>query len=109
VNAALRVQGSQLPLAPSLPLAFPEHHPRKGLGVSKSEGDEAEVAQAIMGYLAEQPHAMDTLEGIAEWWLMRHHVRVSVETLNQVLRGLVERGQLDAIGTGEHRRYRLKS
>lgn len=67
-----------------------------------------EVAQDILGYLAEHPQAMDTAEGIAEWWIMRQQIRVNVATLTRVLRGMTERGQLEEIGTGEQRRYRLK-
>lgn len=67
-----------------------------------------EVAQDILGYLAEHPQAMDTAEGIAEWWIMRQQIRVNVTRLTRVLRGMTERGQLEEIGTGEQRRYRLK-
>lgn len=67
-----------------------------------------DVAEAVLGYLAEHPQATDTLTGIAEWWLMRHQVRVTVTTLGRVLRRLTERGVLDVIGEGEHRQYRLR-
>jgi Fe2+ or Zn2+ uptake regulation protein len=67
-----------------------------------------ELAEAILQYLAEHPHAMDTLEGIAEWWLMRQQVRVQVNALARVLRQLTEQGFLEAIGSGEDTRYRLK-
>jgi hypothetical protein len=67
-----------------------------------------DVAEAVMGYLAEHPQAADTLAGIAEWWLMRQEVRVTVTTLGRVLHVLVERGLLEVIGEGEHRRYRLR-
>ena len=70
---------------------------------------EEEVAEAILGYLAEHPHAMDTPEGIAEWWLMRQQVRVSVTTLMKVLQRLTEKGLLEEIKNGESRRYRLKA
>lgn len=67
-----------------------------------------ELARAVLGYLAEHPDAMDTPEGITEWWLMRQHVRVQVEAVEQVLRELAESGVIEQIGTGEQRRYRLK-
>lgn len=75
--------------------------------MTRWESDE-EVADAILGYLAEHPQAMDTLEGIAEWWLMRHQVYVNVATLARALSRLTEDDALEGIGTGEHRRYRLK-
>ena len=74
-----------------------------------SSPDEEEMTQAILGYLAEHPHAMDTLEGIAEWWLMRHHIRVSVAMLARVLQRLTDSGVLEELGSGDHRRYRRKA
>ncbi len=35
---------------------------------------------------------MDTLEGIAEWWIARQQIRVDVEILARALRRLTERG-----------------
>jgi hypothetical protein len=67
--------------------------------------EHAEVTEAILGYLAEYPHAMDTAEGIADWWLMRQQVRVHVTVLMRVLHRLTEQGLLEEIGTGEQRRY----
>ena len=67
-----------------------------------------ELSQAILQYLAEHPHAADTVEGIAEWWLTRQRVRVDVQTIAKVLHELSERGLLEETGTGDHRRYRLK-
>ncbi len=71
--------------------------------------DEDGVAEAILGYIAEHPHAMDTVEGIAEWWLTRQAIRVNVVLLTRVLHRLTESGLLEEIGSGEHRRYRLKT
>jgi hypothetical protein len=65
------------------------------------------MAEAVMEYLAEHPHAMDTQSGIAEWWIMRRQVRVDVELLGRVLAGLTEKGLLGKNGSGEHARYYL--
>jgi hypothetical protein len=69
---------------------------------------EAELADAILKYLSEYPQAMDTLEGISEWWVMRAQVRVEVDTLLRILRQLIERGGLEEIGPEENPRYQLK-
>ena len=70
--------------------------------------DEEQVAQAILNYLDEHPSAMDTLPGIAEWWLQREQVRVTIEMLARVLTRLIESGQLEEIGQGTIRYYRRK-
>jgi hypothetical protein len=70
---------------------------------------EEELTEAIVGYLRERPHAMDTLAGIAEWWIMLQKIRVDVETLSQALSRLTDRGVLEKIGSGETACYRLKT
>ena len=70
--------------------------------------NDEQVAQSILGYLAEHPRAMDTVEGIAQWWIMRQQIRVTATTVARVLRQLAERGLLEEFGDGEQRRYRLK-
>jgi len=75
--------------------------------VSPTDDDDA-VAESVLRYLAEHPRAMDTLEGIAEWWIAREQVRVSVTTLGRVVRRLTEVGVLEEIVGGDETRYRLK-
>ncbi len=70
--------------------------------------NDEEVAESILAYLAEHPQAMDTVDGIAQWWIMRQQVRVNVTTLTRVLQGLADKGLLEQLGDGEQRRYRLK-
>ncbi len=70
---------------------------------------EESLAELVIAYLAEHPNAMDTLDGIAEWWIMRQQFRVDIERLATVLNRLTECGQLDRIGSGSTARYRLKS
>jgi len=69
---------------------------------------EGELAKAIMAYLAEHPEAMDTLEGIAEWWVLRQQGRVELDSLNRALLRLKAEGLLEAEGKGQLARYRLK-
>lgn len=69
---------------------------------------EPELGEAIRQYLAEHPQAMDTLEGIAEWWLMRQRVRVDLEVLERVLRHLTAEGVLEQMGSGDQARFRLR-
>ena len=71
--------------------------------------DEREIAEAVVEYLREHPDAMDTMQGIAEWWLMRHQIRTGVTAIANVLSRLTASGVLEEIGAGENRRYRLRA
>ena len=68
---------------------------------------ESDLYRAVVAYLAENPEAMDTLEGIAEWWVMRQRIRVSVGTIAGVVRQLVEDGLLEQVGPHDRPRFRL--
>jgi hypothetical protein len=68
---------------------------------------ESPLEEAVIGYLAEHPHAMDTLDGIAEWWIQRQRVRVDVTELSRALERLVGRGALQRVDSGVASLYRL--
>ena len=70
---------------------------------------EQEVVDAILEYLEEHPQASDTLEGIAEWWIMRRQVRAELDALQNALRQLTESGVLVITGEGDRSRYQLKA
>ncbi len=67
-----------------------------------------DVAAAILGYLEEHPHGMDTLEGIAEWWIARQQIRVEVAAVARVLERLTEGGAVEVVTANGHRLYRRK-
>ena len=69
---------------------------------------EFELGQAVMSYLEEHPEAMDTRDGIAEWWLARHEARVELRRLSRVLEKLAAEGILETEGDGENTRYHLR-
>ena len=75
--------------------------------MNSTHGD-AEVAEAILGYLAEHPQASDTAQGIAQWWIIRQQARVSATAVSRALRELTEKGLLEEICDGTQRRYCLK-
>jgi hypothetical protein len=66
------------------------------------------MEKALRHYLAEHPEAMDTAEGIAEWWFMRQRLDVDLDTLAKTLRRLTDEGVLERIGAGIDARYRLR-
>jgi hypothetical protein len=69
---------------------------------------ERELCEELLGYLREHPHAMDSLEGIAEWWLPRHQIRVGVERIARALETLTRRGMLQEVEDGDRLLYRLR-
>lgn len=68
---------------------------------------EEELTDAILEYLAEHPRASDTLEGIAEWWIMRQQIRAEIKTLAKVLSRLTKTGRLEKTGDGDEALYHL--
>jgi DNA-binding IscR family transcriptional regulator len=70
-------------------------------------GAEAELALAVMRYLAEHPQAMDSVEGIGEWWVTRERVAVEVESLTKVLQQLVDVGLIEKVDSTKGPLYRL--
>jgi hypothetical protein len=65
------------------------------------------VDRAVLSYLADHPDAMDTLEGIAEWWIERERIRLDVLAVSRALGRLMDRGVIEKVGAGERALYRL--
>jgi DNA-binding MarR family transcriptional regulator len=74
---------------------------------SDTKRREAELAHAVMSYLAEHPQAMDSAQGIAEWWVMREQLQVDVQALVRVLQRLVDEGLIEKVGSPNGPLYRL--
>jgi hypothetical protein len=66
-----------------------------------------ELAEAVNEYLAQHPQAMDSLEGIAEWWLPQFAGHVDLNALARTLDAMVEQGVLEEVGSTRVS-YRLK-
>ena len=69
--------------------------------------DDDRLRAAVLAYVAEHPGAMDTLDGIAEWWIARQQIRVNVKRLASVLDELTRIGSLESVDVGGERMYRL--
>ena len=50
------------------------------------------IADEILAYLAEHPRAQDTLEGIAEWWLLEQEIKRWTAQVRAALAELVAQG-----------------
>lgn len=78
--------------------------------MSTERGESAWPPEAIhiLRYLTRHPEASDTLEGVAEWWVMRETIEHGVEETARALDFLVSRDLLIEDREVEDRpRYRL--
>ncbi len=76
-------------------LSVPKQHLHQTInqqGRIQVDGDWNGQAQVILRYFQAYPHAMDTLEGIAQWWLAKNGTRSPAAQIEAVLADLVVRG-----------------
>jgi hypothetical protein len=71
----------------------------------RSEADN--VADSILDYLEEHLQAMDTLEGIANWWVQSNDTPLGRDALARVLDALIECGDVQVVDAGAARLYRV--
>lgn len=50
------------------------------------------TAQRILDYLRDHPLAQDSMEGIAEWWLLERKIREAAADVGKALSELAARG-----------------
>jgi hypothetical protein len=73
-----------------------------------SDPREDAVCRELLSYLREHPRAMDTLEGIAGWWIPRHQIRIGVEIVAHALDTLTRGGLVERVPHGGRMLYRLR-
>jgi hypothetical protein len=67
-----------------------------------------EISLRILSYLADNPEADDTPEGIAQWWLLEREIRDQTAAVQRALAELTAEGWLVTARTpGSPLRYRL--
>lgn len=67
-----------------------------------------ETSLSILSYLASNPEADDTPEGIAQWWLLEREIRDQTAAVQRALAELTAAGWLvTARNPGSPVRYRL--
>ncbi|MDX9768494.1 MAG: phage tail protein [Ectothiorhodospiraceae bacterium] len=69
----------------------------------------AAIAEAIHRYLLARPHALETIEGVAKWWLLRQRYDDDMELLRQALDYLVQKGCVVTVMLGGRIFYRAGS
>lgn len=56
--------------------------------------DKSQIAHAILAYLRDHPEARDTVDGIAQWWLLDQKIKCQIEMVKETLTELTEKGFL---------------
>ena len=56
--------------------------------------EKSQIARGILAYLSEHPEAQDTLDGIAQWWLLDQKIKCQIEMVKEALTELKEQGFL---------------
>ena len=64
-----------------------------------------QIAYDILAYMAENPDAQDTLEGIVGWWLSEQEVKSNTALVGEALTELVNRGLILARRCKDARTY----
>ena len=60
----------------------------------------ARVAEAIRRYLDERPHAADTVEGIAQWWVPHEGADIPPDWVETTLQRLEAEGVVRPVRAG---------
>lgn len=71
---------------------------------------EWEIVKQVLNYFVRNPHAADTLEGVARWRLLEEQVRRNFQQTEAAVTWLVSRGLLEEVATaGSSRIFRLNA
>jgi hypothetical protein len=65
----------------------------------------SQLAEQILMYLAKNPDAGDTIEGIVQWWLLEQRIENQVAETTRELRMLVDLGLVLEVESAEGRVY----
>jgi hypothetical protein len=75
---------------------------------ARQSSEVSRVLFDILAYLNDNPDAEDTIEGIAQWWLLEQRIRQQIPVVEKALFELVESGLILAQGGSNGRtRYRI--
>lgn len=65
------------------------------------------IASLILNYLVKHPEAMDTVEGITRWWLLRERIDQSLQTVNRTLEFLLQKDFIKKLKIQDNQFYKL--
>ena len=76
--------------------------------LSPDKNVESQIIYEILAYLAENPDAGDTVEGIVEWWLLEQKIKRETDRVEEALAELVAKGLvLERKGENSRTYYRI--
>ena len=66
-----------------------------------NENEQRKICHYILAYLADNPDAGDTLDGIVEWWLLRQRVRFETRNVSEAVARLVSEELIEEHGEAD--------
>ena len=70
--------------------------------------EQREAYYHILAYLADNPDAGDTFEGIVEWWLLHQRIKYETRTVSEAVAKLIDEGLIrEEKGTDARVVYRV--
>lgn len=73
----------------------------------QKNGHAINVAKRVLRFLQSNPGAKETLEGIAEWWLMQERITEAVNQVSEAVAWLVAKGYLERKNSGISTIYKI--
>ncbi len=68
----------------------------------------SQISREILAYLAENPEARDTLEGVVQWWLLERKIKLQTGLVKEALSELVDKGLiLESTNRESRAHYRI--
>ncbi|HYP30149.1 MAG TPA: hypothetical protein VE262_25815 [Blastocatellia bacterium] len=71
----------------------------------KNTDPDVPIMFQILAYLAENPDAEDSLEGITEWWILQQNIRVESRRVSTALKQLLEKELISEVAGLDNRTY----
>ena len=72
---------------------------------SQTAPEDLKLAYTVLNYLNKHPSSKDTLEGIAEWWVLRESIDQTVDELNRALEYLRSENLIQVNSHQNHHKY----
>ena len=70
--------------------------------------EKSQIGYEILAYLADHPSSGDTLEGIAEWWLLERKIKHQIANVKEAIAELVTKGLVvEYKGSDARTHYRI--